>query len=260
MHIYAAIGPFLAGHIPLFKAAFIAVTDNPVKSAVYHIFPFISVIFNGSVPEELISQDLREAIATEIDTLREAAGIKQKVLHHISLSGFSSYGGNYSLTSPYLSISLVSLLNHQNDHDIKVIFQIARQLAYIKMNDKLAILALRITVLAMFSFVSLAPTGWVINTTVILGAIALHIALQQDIQQKMDLQAIKILQDCGEEDASQVALDTLNEMLYQNLRTRNETLLGKYYITSSGNNILEFDHSLSGRIAHLIKETEAISK
>ncbi len=258
-----------------------SVTVDPIKNAVCYIFPFLGayssnhlemryddVAQNGMMP---LAQ--RRAILDEIRLLKEAAGIARNVSVYSSLNhSFISHGGLFSITQPIIGIPHQHLFrpsqnyftaeqpidalanNIWNFTDNETRFFICRELAYVRGNDGLVRLGIKVAFIAALFFFYAMPMSWVATGAFLLITAAVYLITQRNMESQMDKEAVDILANrLGNHHlASQAALSALEKLREQNLQRHKTNGLCRYYISENGDNYLDLSHPrLSSRISSL---------
>ena len=272
--------PIASEHLEELSRGLSVLTVDPCKSALYYFFPLIGAFFSnyyelrldrsleGIMPWEQTSKMLKE-----IENLTEAAGIRRKVIPYTALNHqFSSSGGSYSLTSPSIFIPEQHLFrraplspfpeerpeeNLQQKtwifSDDEVRFLIARELGQIKENSVLLRIAIKVSILAAMFTIFATSFSWTVGLGLFVTAVGFYIVSERFLRQRADLVGVEIL---GKriENPVQVAIRALEKIRQQNLYRLKESKLAKWYITESGNNVLDFIHPfLTTRIEALKK-------
>ncbi len=270
--------PIPSDHLEQLSRGASAVTVDPYKNALYYFFPFIGAFFNDY--QELRNDPSQEAMMPEgptrkmlkeIQDLTNCAGIEREVVPYVALNHeFASCGGSWSITRPALFIPDQHLfrkngISHfgqekpgENLKDKQWIFSddqtrflIARELGQIKENSALLRIAIKVAVIAALFVIYASPFGWPLGLALFVGVLGLYIVSERLFQARADILGAEIL---GKKVANpvQAAIDTLEKIRQQNLYRREHNPLSRWYITASGNNILDFIHPyLTTRIARL---------
>ncbi len=221
--------------------------------------------------EAMMPKDQTSLILKEIQNLTNCARIQREVVPYTALSTqFSSCGGLYSLTNPALFLPFQHLYR-KNGHspfsqeragenlkeelwlfsDDEVRFFIARELSQIKENSILLKVAIKISILAALFVIYASPFGLGAGLFIFIGAIGLYIYSERILNQRADIFAAEIL---GKRIANpvKVAISALEKQRLQNLKRLKTSPFAKWYITKSGNNVLDFVHPfLTTRIERL---------
>lgn len=272
------IFPISADHLEQLSRGISALTVDPYKNALYYFFPLIGAFFsnyqqlrNDPSQEAMMPQNPTSRILQEIKDLTNCAGIYREVISYTALNHqFLSCGGMYSITKPALFIPDHHLFRRNGNSpfgqergdenlrekrwifsDNETRFLIARELGQIKENSALLKIAIKVAVIGAFFTIYAFPFGWPLSLSLFIGAIGLYIVSERFFQAQADLIGTAIL---GKQISNpiKIAIDTLEKMRGQNLYRRENSRLAKLYITSSGNNVLDFIHPyLTTRIERL---------
>lgn len=255
-----------------------AITIDPFKNILFYVFPWIGAMSgnyiemrgNDPAQEAMMPAAPKASILREICLLKNAAGIRGKVIPYTGLNhSFSNCGGGFSLTNPALFIPHQHLfragrnpftqdndlpLGDWNYTDDETRFLIARELGHIKYNDQLLRIAMKITLLAAIFTIYATPIGMFGGCAGLAAAVALHLISEKCFAAKMDLVAVEILSHHINDRprAIQTALSALNKMIRQNIARRENSRICHLYISKLGNNLLDFQNPfLTSRIQRL---------
>jgi len=250
---------------------------DPIKITVGYLVPWIAAWASNQielreddqVQERLLSSELKDVVFEVIKKLKAAAEINRDISLYTSLNySCSSYGGSCSLTAPVLSIPLYFLtkeaLSQFEDVEVEnptrvpsdywrfssdeVIFFIAREMARIKSNDTILHIASKIVFLsAIFFYFSLAVPIF-ISASLILGCGILLMVFERVLDGRLDSVAVNILTKYfqgDEERAVRAATGALQKLIHQNIeRKEKKSWWNGFYLSKSGNNLLEIDRPL----------------
>jgi len=208
----------------------------------------------------VMSNRVTRNILEEIQELIRHAGISRRVITYKSAGNqFLSFGGSLSLMAPVLFVpdqhlyrkNGIALFSEENREaplrsdwiftDNETRFLICRELGKIKTNTALIRIAIKITIIAFLFIIYKSSLGLPLSATLFLGAIGLYILSEKFFQGRADQMGVEILSK-KVTNAKDVAISALKKMLRQNLARRSTHRLAKFYITKSGNNILDFIH------------------
>lgn len=259
-------------HLEELSKAVTNLTLEPLRDILYYAFPFTCSYFNNGYPlvvepslEAMMPKEPSMSILREIQDLTKCADLGRDIVPYITLNHtFSSSGGFFSLTTPALFIpeqhlfrkaGISSFTQEGAEENLKenlwvfsddeTRFLIARQVAQIKTSNKLIRLAVKVAVIAAIVTYQLP---------LFILAIGVHIISERFFEMNTDLKAIEILAN-RMENPTQVARQSLEKIRKQNLYKREHSTFGKWYITESGNNLLDLMHPLlTNRIATLQKQ------
>ena len=269
-------------HSEQFFRVISAVTVDPFKNAVCYFFPFITAFFahyieireNDPTQEAMMPSLSKSLILREIGNLTTAARIRRKIISYTTLNhAFLNCGGSASLTTPALFMphqhlwrigkspftlerpqdALAADLWKYTDDETR--FWIARELGHIKQNDQLLRIAMKIALIASLFILYATPLGALTGMTVFGAAIGLHLVSEKRFEAKMDAVAVDIvarrLNDPRR--AVRAALSALDKKRRQNLARRENNFFSRFYITRSGNNVIDFNPFLTSRIERVQK-------
>jgi len=269
---------FPSDHLEQLSRGISAFTVDPYTNALFYFFPKIGAFFTNYQPlrsdpalEAMMPPEAAARILREIKDLTNCAGIKRDAIPYVALyHQFSSCGGPYSLTKPALFLPDQHLFR-RNGHssfgqekpnenlsekqwifsDDETRFLIARELSQLKEESSLFRMAIKVSVFVTLFFIYTSPFGWPLGLSLFIGAIGTHIASERFFQGRADLLGVKILRrKIGH--SAKVAIHTLEKMRQQNLYKRKNSKAARWYITKSGNNLLDLLHPpLTTRIKKL---------
>lgn len=265
-------------HLEQLSRGVSALTVDPYKNALYYFFPFIGAFFSGY--QELKNDPTYEAmmptaattrILQEVKDLTNCAQITREVTPYVALNHqFMSCGGSFSLTRPALYMPDQHLFRRNgmapftqegpNDQlhnrrwvfsDNETRFLIARELGQIKENSALLRIAIKVAVVATVFIIYTSPFGWPLGLSLCIGILGMYIVSERVFQARADQIGVEILARKIATPKA-VAIAALEKMRQQNLLRRENSTLAKFYITKSGNNVLDFVHPyLTTRITRL---------
>lgn len=258
---------------------------DPVRNSLGCLIPWMGTWLSNHVElraedrlqTPLMSPAAKRAALQKVNDLKNAAGIEMPISLYTSLEYYcSSFGGTLSLASPIVSVPRPLLtepsdsIYPQQDHPdplddppehwtftrAEVTFFIAREIAAIKANDALLRLATKVLFVSLVFFSSGLDASLLIRGSLIVSAAVLHLLSEQRIHGKLDLEAIDILTNYfGDHDLAVAAASTTLQKLALQNKERYERKSGwlTFYLTSSGNNLLDLDHPfLSTRLDAII--------
>lgn len=249
-------------HLEQFSRALSELIIGPYQKVFYYACPTIGAFFSNAqyLCSDAALQGMMPikdtpAILKEIEDLTRCAGIQRKIIPYAGLNyHFSSYGGACSITDPVLFIPYQQLFRPDNPHfgpqDIQqnsiwvfsndeTRFLIARELGQIKENNALLRIAIKVAVIAALVLIYTSPFGWQAGLALMIGVLGLYIVSERVFQGRADLDAIEILQKSGMANPKQIAKDTLEKMVKQNLHHQQHSKLASLYISHDGNNLLD---------------------
>lgn len=254
-----------------------ALTVDPVKNVVTYFFPFVEAFFQGyqnlRVDETLEASmpcDSTKKILQEIQTICEQSGVTREVSVYTALNHrFSSCGGSFSFSRPGLFIPVQHLFRGGHSHfgaenpdeklqaklfifsDDETRFLIARQVVDIRENNVLLRLVTKVCFIAIIFTIFASPYGWGTAALLFVAASISFLASERFLNQKADVLAMQNLKDLVK-NPKKAAISALDKMRAQNLYRREHSKLAKWYITTDGNNVLDFAHPfLTSRIQRL---------
>lgn len=255
-------------------------TINPLKNIVYNVVPAFGAFSSGYTPiipedhgqRSMIPFAASQNIVREIEHLRKCAELGRQISVYTALNfHFTSFGGGLSLTKPILVIPYHRLFrpnsssfgdgresqdspNALTDEETK--FYIARELGHLKTNDAFFKTTAKIILVAGISCFWAAPLGWAGAAVIASVAFAIYISADRFYECKMDCFAIKTLGKAinNPKRAAHAALSALEKQRAENLEKREKNFLCSWYLTQSGNNLLDITHPfLTSRIASIQK-------
>jgi hypothetical protein len=272
------IFPLPSDHLEQVSRAVSVLTVDPFKSTLFYLFPLLGAYFKGSQElrvdpsqEAMMPQESTTQILREIEQLTRSAGIERQIVPYIGLHHeFACCGGDYSFTKPVLFLPDQHLFRRAGRSpfsqelppenlrahpwlfsDDETRFLLARELGQIKENTILIRIAIKVSLIgALFAFAS----AWAFGLLLLAGSTGLYIASERLFQARADAIGVEILgrRINDPRRARQIAIETLEKQRQQNLHRRNNTRLGRFYITSTGANILDLTRPfLSKRIDRL---------
>lgn len=272
--------PFPSDHLEQLSKAASVLTVNPSRNSLFYLFPFVGAYFNGyqtlrvtPSQDAMMPEASTRKILNEIEELRLCAGIRE-ITPYIALNyEFACCGGAFSLTPPALLMPEHYLFRRAGRSpfaeerpdenlrqqpwvfsDDETRFFIARELGQISENTDLLRIAIKVCLIAALFVIFATPFGWTAGLSLLAGTFCLYIALERILQARADQIGVEILarKYNDRRRAKQSAIDALEKLRQQNLHRREHTGLGRFYITPSGANTLDFLHPyLSTRIERL---------
>lgn len=270
--------PIPSDHLEQMSRGFAALTVDPYKNALYYFFPVVGAFFsdyqelrNDPTQEAMMPVGPTRRILEEIRDLTGCAGIQREVIPYVALNfQFASCGGSLSITKPALFVPDQHLFrrdgkspfgsekpneNLKNERwvfsDDETRFLIARELGQIKENSVLLKIVIKVSVLATLFMIYASPFGWPLGLALFIGVLGMYIVSERVFQARADTLGAEILGKRIDRPV-QVAIQTLEKMRQQNLYRREHSKFARWYITESGNNILDFVHPfLTTRIERL---------
>lgn len=252
-------------------------TVDPFRTTVYYFFPFLSAFFSAQQPlvvdptqEAMLPNEPTRKILKEITDLTHCAGIQRAVTPYIGLHHqFQSFGGKFSLSNPVLFIPDQYLFRRKHNcfgegdgqlknhswifSDDEVRFFICRELGQMKENNALLRVAIKVSILASLFILYTSCLNPLVGFALFIGALGLYFISEKIFQARADRIGVEIL---GKKisNPKEVAIQALEKMRKQNLMRRENSSFAKWYITKSGNNVLDLVHPyLTTRIKALHK-------
>ena len=247
---------------------------DPVKTAISYLLPWVGAWLSNQVElrkgdrlQEMLLTSRAKTIAFDlVRRLKETAEIEGDVALYTSLNyRCSSYGGTFSLGAPIISVPLYFLTKHQvsifegaveenpeeppeawNFNSDEVTFLIAWEMAHIKSNDALLRIASKTLLVASLFFFFTMPAPVLVSSSLIVAIGVLYLILERQIHAKLDIEAVNILIKYFGGDTQKAvgaAASALEKLINQNI-TRKEwkSWWNGFYLTKSGNNLLDLDH------------------
>jgi hypothetical protein len=259
---------------------------DPIKNTIYYFVPFFGAMnskytpinANDSSQRHLISDTTRDTILHEIEVLRQNAHLRRQIRTFTALNvNPTSYGGLLSLTQPVLVVPYEYLFRPDGTHfgsekddenladkthifsDDETRFLIAREIGHLKYNDAFFKTAAKIVLIAAAVLLCMTPLGWIGTAILVAGAFTVFVIADRIYEGKIDLFAAQIVGTAIKDDrrALLAALNALKKLRAQNLEKRKNNFLSRLFITSEGNNLLDFKHPLlTSRIRTMQKMLE----
>ncbi|HSX10744.1 MAG TPA: M48 family metalloprotease [Chlamydiales bacterium] len=263
--------PLPSDHLEQLSRAASLLTVDPLRDTLYYFFPLIGAYLNDyrelrSDPSQgaMMPPRATDQILAEVKNLTRCARIRRKIHTYIGLkTQFACCGGIYSLATPALFIPDQHLFRRDGNSafaqggqganlqdplwtysDDQTRFLIARELGQIKENSILVRIAIKIAAVAAIFIIYASPFGWTLGLALAVSAIGLYILSERKFQARADTLGIEILgrRLHNPRRAAEIAIETLNKQMRQNIYRREHTALGRFYITQSGNNVLDLLH------------------
>ncbi len=255
---------------------------DPYKNTLYYFAPILGAFSSGYTsidPNDIGIQRMVPQAKTfieEVETLRKCAELGREISLYTALNfHFTSFGGGLSLTRPILVLPYDRLFRpnqgyfgdglHQAElaknsntlTDDETRFYILREIGHLKYNDAaLKTVAKIILIAAAFSLYA-TPLGWAGTTALLATALTMYVIADRCYECTMDLFAAKVLGKVlvDEKRAVNASISALEKQRAINLERREKNRFCKFYLTESGNNLLDLKHPfLTSRISKLRQE------
>lgn len=257
---------------------------HPFENNLYHYIPILGAFTWGHTPivqsdygqGSMIPKDPAQKFFDEVETLRKCAGLSKMIDLYTSLIfHFTSFGGKLSCTNPIIVIPYHRLFRpdgsafcNEGDQtalakdihaltDDETRFYIAREIAHIKFGDVFFITAARVAFIATLCFLYAASLSWAGMIGVATGAIGMVLLIERIHEYAIDRFAIKTLGIAlaDPKRAIDAALSSLEKEREKNMERRRENRFCQFYLTPSGDNLLDIRHPfLSSRINELVEK------
>ncbi len=251
---------------------------HPFENNLYHFVPILGAFTWGHTPivaadcgqASMIPKEPGQKFSYLVETLRKCANLSRKIDLYTALTfHFSSFGGKFSCPNPIIVIPYHRLfrpdgssLGDQTDHaasihertDSETKFYIAREIAHIKFSDDFIKTAARVAFLATLVFLYATPLSLGAMAAVFTTAVAMVLFIDRIHEYAIDRFALLTLaKDLGDPKAALGAsVSSLEKERMENIERRAHNRFCRFYITSSGNNLLDLAHPfLTSRIEEL---------
>lgn len=257
---------------------------HPFENNLYHYIPILGAFTWGHTPivradygqGSMIPKDPAQKIFDEVETLRKCAGLSKTIDLYTSLIfHFTSFGGKLSCTNPIIVIpyhrlfrpdgsafcnngnqaALAKDIHALTDDETK--FYIAREISHIQFGDVILKTAARAAFIAALCFLYAASLSWAGMIGIAAGAIGMVLLVERVHEYAIDLFAIKTLEKAFADPKRSLdaALSSLEKEREKNMERRRENRFCQFYLTPSGDNLLDIRHPLlSSRINALLEK------
>lgn len=241
---------------------------DPIKQGVYYAFPSIGAYFNGSLRVYSHNQDQeasmplkdRTIVLNRIHRLAKIADFPRNITLCVKPEDqFWSYGGTVSLTQPCFFVpkehifrngascygdeqpyeNLANRLWFFSDREVD--FLTAREIGRMKRNDEILKIILKVISIAIVTISFTLPISYLFSICIAAVAFSVYFTVSSIMEKTLDDFAIELLTKFyGDAHlAKKTALQTLEKMQQQKQDIRKNYFLPKFYITKSGNDLMQ---------------------
>jgi hypothetical protein len=268
-------------HFASVTEAVSTVTVNPINSIVSFLIPsgaawiawHTEVRADDPLQTTLISRKAALAAIERVNQLKNLAGISREVtLYTSDQYSCTSFGGNWSLMSPGISIprgfltaatqtifesetfpghpaaDIPEPAAHWKFTEDEVMFMMAREVSTIASVNGIARLISKVIFVSALIFLLAAAIPLLAKVALIAAAASLYLIMERSLKIGLDIDGTELLIEyyrsdqavaTPEDRAIAAARTTIEKLITQNLERRETNNLCQAYITEGGNNLLD---------------------